>query len=263
MIDMGLLDPEWPLPARGEEIPAWESIENKDEWDLKMAVYAAMIDRMDRNIGRILDKLEQLGKLDNTLILFLSDNGGCAETVHVTPDVPPGQVNSYRSVDPPWANASNTPFRKYKAWNLEGGTCTPFIARWPGVIAPGSITHQVGHIMDILATVIDLCGAKYPQYYGRETVFPMEGRSLAPVFRGEQRKGHDALFWRVGPGRGRAVRQGRWKLVAKDGKNQWELYDMANDRMETKNLAGLHPEKVKEMAELYINWEIRVGITNR
>ena len=187
MLDMGLIDERWKLSPRNEEVPAWEDVDDKDAWDLKMAVYAAMIDRMDQNIGRVLNKLDELGETDNTVILFLSDNGGCAGQAHFTPTIPPGPLESYRSVDPPWANASNTPFRKYKAWDHEGGICTPFIAHWPGVIQNGgSLTHRMGHIIDIMATFVDITGAEYPSSYNDSRVLPMEGTSLLPAFEGKQ-----------------------------------------------------------------------------
>ena len=154
---MGLFDSDFEMSPRDEEVLEWRDVKDKDSWDLTMAVYAAMIDRMDQNIGRVLQKVKELGKEENTLVLFLSDNGGCAGKANYTPDISPGPVESYRSVDPPWANASNTPFRKYKVWDHEGGICTPFIAYWPSVIKrKGEITKQVGHITDIMATFVDI-----------------------------------------------------------------------------------------------------------
>jgi len=278
MIKMGLVDERWGLAPRDARVPPWEDIENRakwdlaalqrrdgtgltsesardrDMWDLKMAVYAAMVDRMDQNIGRIMAKIRQLGKVDNTLVLFLSDNGGCAELIHITQDVPPGPVNSYRSVDPPWANAQNSPFRKYKRWDHEGGISTPLIAHWPNQIKPGQITDQVGHIIDIMATCIELAAAEYPLSYDRHSVLPLEGKSLLPIFRGEQRTGHDALFWQFGTSR--AARAGKWKLVAADA-SRWELYDMVQDRTELHDLAPVHPQVVNELAGQWRGWAVR------
>ena len=258
---LGFFDEDLQLPPRDERVPAWDDVENKDEWDLKMAVYAAMIDRMDQNIGRILAKISALGKQENTLVIFLSDNGGCEGAANYTPEVPPGPVESYRSVDAPWANASNTPFRKYKAWDHEGGICTPFIAYWPKIIKNGGgITDQVGHIIDIMATLADIAGATYPSEYKDRRVLPLEGKSLLPIFRGKQRKGHDALFWQIAPGRHRAVRSGKWKLVSTSKDAHWELYDMQTDRFEMHNLAQTYPQEARELREHYFKWAEKVGI---
>ena len=255
-LDMDLFKKPWEMSPRNPGVPKWEDAENKDEWDLKMAVYAAMIDRMDQNVGRLLDKLEELGADENTLIMFLSDNGGCAERVHKTPDIPPGPVESYRTVDPPWANASNTPFRKYKSWDHEGGISTPFIAWWPKRIEGGGITHQPGHIIDIMATVADVSGTKYPEAYEGRGVLPLEGKSLTPVFDGKERDGHEALFWEFAGSR--AVRKGRWKLVSHRG-DGWELYDMDNDRTELNDLFKEKPDLARELEVLWKEWRQRAA----
>jgi arylsulfatase len=261
---LGLFDPELKLPSRDEIVPAWDDVDRKDHWDLTMAVYAGMIDRMDWNIGRILSKIDDLGKRDNTLILFLSDNGGCKEEVHSTPDIPPGPMESYRSLDPPWANASNTPFRKFKSWDHEGGICTPFIASWPQVIKQkGGVTSQCGHVMDVMATFVDVTGAVYPtEYKGRE-VLPLEGKSLLPVFQGKQRKGHEQLFWQIHPKRHRAVRAGKWKLVSPKAKEPWQLYDLDADRFETNDLAKEHPDIVADLERMYYQWAEKVKMPGR
>ncbi|KPK70728.1 MAG: hypothetical protein AMJ84_07350 [Acidithiobacillales bacterium SM23_46] len=256
MVKMGLIERRWSMSLRDPEVPRWEEVEDKEAWDLKMAVYAAMIDRMDQNIGRILTKIRELGKEDNTLVLFLSDNGGCAEFVHTTPDIPPGPMESYRTVDRPWANASNTPFRKYKSWDHEGGIATPLIACWPRAVEPGQITHQVGHLIDIMATCADVAGAEYPSSFGGNQVLPLEGKSLLPILQGKTREGHKELFWQYR--NTYAVRQGKWKLLGVDT-NPWELYDMEADRTELHDLADEHPEKVKELAALYGAWAKRCG----
>ncbi|MGB2823883.1 MAG: arylsulfatase [Phycisphaerae bacterium] len=254
IVEMGLIDRKYAMSPRDDGVAKWEDVADKEEWDLKMAVYAAMIDRMDQNIGRIMDKVRQLGKEDNTLVLFLADNGGCAERVHKTPNIPPGALPSYRTVDPPWANASNTPFRKYKSWDHEGGIATPLIACWPARIGKGGrITHQVGHIIDIMATCLDAAGAEYPAAYNGEKILPLEGKSLLPIFDGKQRKGHDVLFWQFG--RSRAVREGKWKLVSHGAK--WELYDLAADRTELNDLSSAEPQRVEKMAAMYKAWEAR------
>ena len=280
MIDMGLIREGLELSPRDPRVPAWEQLgdESKwnlnalngrrnlgitseaatdaDLWDLKMAVYAAMVDRMDQNIGRILDKIRDLGVEKNTLILFLSDNGGCAELQNITQDVPPGPANSYRTVDPPWANAQNTPFTKYKRWNYEGGIATPLIAYWPGRIAAGGITREVGHIIDLMATCVDLAGASYPSSFHGETILPMEGLSLSPVFGGASWEKPRTLFWQFGPSR--AARQGPWKIV-RDGHAPWELYDMKTDRTEQNDLAAKHPAVLDALSKLWDAWAHRVN----
>lgn len=216
---------------------------------------------MDQNIGRILQKIRDLGAEDNTLIVFLSDNGGCAEDINHTPAIPPGPVESYRSVDKPWAHASDTPFRKYKATDHEGGICTPFIVQWPGVIKEGGlITHQVSHLIDIMSTFADITGTTYPKIYQDRPVLPMEGRSLLPVLQGKSNGTERTLFWHVNPRRERAVRKGNWKLVAAGPDDPWYLYDMASDRVELNNLADANPQKVTELANLYAKWARRVGL---
>jgi arylsulfatase len=262
MLKLGLFDREFSMSPRDEKVPAWKDVKNKNAWDLKMAVYAAMIDRMDKNIGRVLKKIRELGKEENTLVLFLSDNGGCAGEANYTPDIPPGPVESYRSVDPPWANASNTPFRKYKVWDHEGGISTPLIAYWPRIIKQaGQLTHQTGHIVDMMATCMDVSGAEYPLEYKGQKILPTEGKSLLPLFQGREREGHEALYWQIAPDRDRAVRKEDWKLVAKSPEAPWELYNLQNDRVEMHNLAQQYPEKVKELAEMYNAWSKKVGIT--
>jgi len=259
LIRMGLIDKKWALSARGadthrsfSDIPPWERVEDKRAEDLNMAVYAAMVDRMDRNIGRILNKLKQLKAADDTLVMFLSDNGGCPYERNRTKDIPPGPAESYRTYDSPWANVSNTPFRLYKRFNHEGGNATPFIVRWPAVIKKGgAVTHQVGHIIDVMATCLDVAGAQYPSHYEGRDVTELEGESLLPVFEGRERKGHDAIFWEYM--RNKAVRQGKWKLVTV-GDNPWELYDMQTDRTELNDLSAKMPEKVEELAGLYDAW---------
>lgn len=266
--EMGLAREEWGISERDELSLRWEDVEDKDAWDLKMAVYAAMIDRMDQGIGKVLDKLREIGKEENTLVMFLSDNGGCAEHIERTPDVPPGPVDSYCTVDAPWANASNTPFRRYKVFDHEGGISTPAIARWPAVIRQaGGITHEVGHLIDFMPTFADVAGAEYPSENEHGRVLPMEGRSLAPLFRGEECEPRGPVFWEC---RGcRAARLGRWKIVSEGpgrihvnipiepGREAWELYDMEADRCETHDLSARHPEIVKELDALWKEWNAR------
>lgn len=258
MIQMGLIEPKWPLSPRDERSPAWDDVKNKEAEDLKMAVYAAQIDRMDQGIGKIMDKLQAAGELENTLILFLCDNGGCAEKRNSgSPDAPLGSEESYLSYGLPWAAVSNTPFRLYKQRVHEGGIASPLIACWPNTIRPGQITHQPGHVMDIMATCLDIANAKYPETFKGREITPLEGISLLPAFQGRAEEGHDALYWEhMG---NRAVRQGKWKLVALDGE-RWELYDMEADRSELTDLSIDQPEKAAELVDLYNRWAERCGV---
>ena len=259
LVRLGLIDEKWALSARGadkhrsfSDIPAWEQVENKRAEDLNMAVYAAMVDRMDHNIVRLLKKLKELNAEDDTLVMFLSDNGGCPYERNKSKDVPPGPAESYRTYDSPWANVSNTPFRLYKRFNHEGGNATPFIVRWPSVIRKGGdIAHEVGHIIDVMATCLDVAGVPYPSQYDGHEIVPLEGRSLRPIFEGRRRREHDALFWEYM--RNKAVRKGKWKLVTV-GDNPWQLYDMESDRTEQNDLSATMPEKVEELARLYEAW---------
>ncbi len=278
LIELGLVDRRWPLTPRDAAAPAWADAAHKDWQARRMAVYAAMIDRLDRGVGRIVAKLKAAGQLDNTLILFLSDNGGCAEEIPAawrgtmfpettrdgrptrvgnSPAVLPGPDDVFQSYGLPWANASNTPFRLYKHWVHEGGIATPLIAHWPAVITKSAVTHQPGHVIDIMATCLDVAGAAYPKTYLNRPLVPLEGKSLVPIFRGQTRKGHEAIFWEHEGNR--AVRCGNWKLVS-TATGQWELYDLQADRTELHNLAAKHPEKVKELAARYQAWARRCGV---
>ena len=250
MTRMGIIGPNHELTPRASK--AWEDLseEEKDAEDLKMAVYAAMIDRVDQNLGRLFAKVRELGEWENTLILFLADNGACPEQPNTTPGIPPGPVESYRTVSVGWANASNTPYRQFKSTDYEGGTRTPFIAHWPGVIEPG-MTGQVGHIIDVSATFMDITGAKYPgEINGRSTKMPA-GKSLLPIFKGEEREPHREIYWHFG--RANAVRQGNLKAV-RQGKAAWELYDLVADPTEMRNLAKQRPEELAKLAALWESW---------
>src|SRR6056297_1383517 len=201
-----------------------------------MAIYAAQIDRMDQGIGKVIKKIKELGKKENTLVMFLSDNGACAESGALgnnwwDNDVKPGGVDSYQSYGRCWANASNTPFRYYKKWIHEGGIATPFIAKWPKVIKQKGaiIKGQPGHIIDVMATCCDIANTSYPESFNDSTIIPAKGKSLLPIFKGKNRKGHDIIYWEHMGNVG--VREGNWKLVAEKGE-PWELYDLSQDPVE-------------------------------
>ncbi len=253
----GLINERWPLPARDDRVPPWGEIDNKNRWDLKMAAYAAQVDRMDRGIGRVLDTLEAMGERENTLVFFLADNGAASIGLGKGSDARPGSPDSYMSYHRPWAHLSDTPFRRYKIWTHEGGIATPFIANWPGVIEPGGRSREVGHVMDVMPTVLDAARVEYPKTYRGRSITPMEGRSLLPTFRGSNRPDHDTLHWLHT--NNHAVRQGRWKLVSPDGRETWQLYDMAEDRTETTDHADDRPDKVDTLAARQQEWMDRVG----
>jgi len=282
MVELGIVDASWALSPRDELVRAWED-EPRPEWRARaMEVYAAQVECMDRGIGRILSVLEQHGALANTLVLFLADNGGSAEEAHPLwkgglhvprstragrpvrvgndPRVLPGPEDTYQSYGRPWANASNTPFRLYKHFVHEGGIATPLIAHWPARIADaGALRHRPGHVIDVMATCVDAARASYPRERGGLPVTPMEGESLLAVFeRDDPERG--PLFWEHEGNA--AVRLGRWKLVARHDPagRRWELFDLALDRAETRDLAGAEPERVARLAALWDAWAERCGV---
>ena len=292
---LGLLDERWKVtPQAGD----WSQVENK-AWEARcMEVFAAMIDCMDQGIGRLVETLKKNGQYDNTLILFLQDNGGCAEGMgrngphrpraekptlpalandFLQPDmipkqtrdgfpmrqgngVMPGGADTYIGYGLNWANVSNTPFREYKHWEHEGGISTPLIAHWPKGIAKEAhdkLNATPTHLIDLMATCVDLAGATYPREHNGNAVQPMEGVSLAPAFSGKPIARPQPLFWEHEGNR--AIRSGEWKLVSKHP-GGWELYNINTDRTEMNDLAAQQPERVKEMAALWDAWAKRVGV---
>ena len=211
-----------------------------------MEVFAAMVDVLDRSVGRIVDFLKAKGIFDNTLILFCSDNGACPFERTRGRYLKPWDPKSYWTYDASWAHAGNTPFRLYKQNQHEGGISSPLIAHWPEGLKTkrGAVTDQPGHLIDFMATFIDLTDATYPRQTGDRHIDPLAGKSLLPIFRGERRQGHETLYFHFGTDR--ALRQGPWKLVsAKLGK--WELYNMDADRTELNDLSGKEREQVAAM----------------
>lgn len=254
-----LLDPRWELPELDPKAYDWTTTDQK--WEgRRMAVYAAMVDRMDQGIGRVLGALKELSLETNTVVMFLSDNGSSGEEAggRMTSQLP-GPKSSYMNVGPGWGSAHNTPFRRYKLWVHEGGISTPFIVRWPGVVRPDTLTRQVGHIIDVLPTCLELAGASYPREFGGREILPVEGRSLVGAFKGRELPQPELIFWEQDGNR--AVRQGKWKLVWDDELKRWELYDMEADRTETKDLAAAYPARVKELAAAYDRWAKSTGHT--
>ncbi|MDO8541074.1 MAG: arylsulfatase [Opitutaceae bacterium] len=294
LTQLGLLHAEWqPGPLAGD----WNA-QTRKQWEARcMEVFAAMIDNMDQGIGRVVAELKRSGQLDDTIIMYLNDNGGCAEVMGRQPQkspvpqsltpmaadqlqdrirlpmqtrdgrpvrngagVMPGPADTYVAYGPNWANVSNTPFREYKHWVHEGGISTPLIVHWPkGIPATrkGQFEQQPGHVIDLMATCVDLAGASYPARHHGNAIKPMEGVSLRPAFAGQPLARRGPLFWEHESNR--AIRDGKWKLVAKEGQ-PWELYDMENDRTEMHDLAAKEPARVKELAAKWDAWAARANV---
>ncbi len=260
----GIVDKRWPLSPRDEGVPAWDTLSSKEkeEWDLRMAVYAAQVECMDRNIGRVLDQLRLSGRLDNTLVLFLADNGGCAEEniggEAKAANPVPGGPDSFTSYRRPWANASNTPFRLFKQYTHEGGISAPFIASWAnGIDRRNRFDATPGHVMDVLPTLLDAAGAQAPRQRQSREVLPLEGRSLLPALRGGKAAERPVTGWEHQGHR--ALRMGEWKLVSTYRK-PWELYDLSADRTELNDLSAREPARVAAMQHQYDIWAGRCGV---
>jgi len=253
-LEMGLIDESYRLSEA--TYFDWDTLspEFKQEETRKMEVYAAMIDRMDQNVGRLLKTLELTGRGGNTLILFVSDNGASAEMVHIEDDYGEiGSITRWSSLGPQWANVSNTPFRYFKNYSYEGGINTPLIAYWPGKIVSGSFSRFSGHFIDIMATLVDLTGAAYPLEFNGENITPLQGESLLPAFAGANPERSKPLFWEWS--NGQAVRQGDWKLVRWGKEEPWDLYKVSEDPTEINNQASLHPETVASMEQKFLDWK--------
>ncbi len=275
--ELGLINQDWKLsepdPQQSRltydyEITPWEEVENIARERRRMEVYAAMVDSMDQGIARVMEALERSGIAENTCVIFLSDNGGCAshsgyrnvevKKAHEAYNKElPGSIDTYDYVAQGWGWAQNAPFRRYKVWTHEGGISTPMIVRWPKKIRAGTLTHQVGHIVDFMPTIIEMSGATYPEFREEIEVLPTDGVSLLPVFEGRQRADHDSLFWYLYGNR--AVRKGKWKLVWGSNVKKWELFDMEADRTETNDLAAEHPQIVKKLEAEWLQWARKTG----
>jgi arylsulfatase len=220
----------------------------------KMAVHAAMVDRMDREIGRVVAQLKAMGAFDDTLVFFLSDNGASAEIMvrgdgH-DPHAECGTGATFLSIGPGWSSLANTPFRRHKTWVHEGGIATPFIVHWPkGIAARGELRHAPGHVIDLVPTILEAAGGTPPNQWDGKPVPPAPGKSLVPLFARDGTVTRDALWW-LHEGN-RALRVGDWKIVAAGKDGPWELYDLGADRPETRDLARQQPEKVRELAAVW------------
>ena len=279
MLELGLVKEDWKLSPRDERINAWGKDQPDGKWHARqMATYAAMITRMDHGIGRILESLRQSGRFENTLFLFLSDNGGCEEEVKVPSvhrfakpgqdtsrwgnrtDVPAGPAGTFQSYGIPWANVSNTPFRWYKSEVHEGGIATPLVVHWPAGITSsrrGNLVREPGHLIDLMATCVDVGGASYPKARGSRVVRPMEGVSLVPAFKGSPLRREQPIFFEHEGNR--AIRDGQWKLVRLKNR-PWELYNLENDRTELNDLAESQPEMAKELRDKWNTWAKRADV---
>jgi len=267
--ELGILQADQRVAARDPEVPLWENLtyDQKQLWKAKMEVYAAMLDRVDQSIARLLSKLKELKKDDNTLIVFISDNGaqgGYAGNARkpTRNSGPIGTAGSYDYQEQPWANVSNTPLRHYKNNMHEGGISSPFIAWYPKKIKAGTLVQGTGHIIDIAPTFYELAKATYPVNYHNVKPNALAGKSLAPVLFGQTTEVNrgEPLFWeRAG---NRAVHKGKWKLVSTFPSYTWELYDLETDRGETTDLAAKFPAVVNELSMDYFQWTERTGVVD-
>lgn len=260
LIHEKILTGDQQLSPRLSSIPPWDSVEDKTFWTDRMEVHAAMIDRMDQGIGKIMQAIKARGNFENTLVVFLSDNGGSAENITGRglndPTVPVGDKGSYVAYREPWALASSTPWQRYKLWLNEGGISTPMVAHWPSYIKnKGDVLHYPAQLMDILPTLLDIEGITPTGTPGRWK--SPDGVSLLPVFTGEMKERDSPIFWEYN--HQKVVRANNWKILAyKD--QPWRLFDLARDRIESRDLSGSHPELVDSLASLYTQWARSMNI---
>ena len=284
--ELGIIPEGWELSPRPAGVHAWQTDPHKAWQAERMAAYAAQVESIDRGLGELLETLQSAGKADNTLVLFLSDNGaapdgglaptaggfgfspgarndrwrkdGLAIRPGSGPDNLPGAHDTFAAYGQAWANLSNTPLRGTKLTGYEGGIRTPLVARWPAVIHQrGALTAQVGHVIDIMATCLEIAGTQYPaEFHGRRPL-PLEGKSLVPILQGRPRPGHEMLCWSVP--QHDAIRMGRWKAVRPKGGGPWQLFDLEADGTETVDLAQAEPGRTQELAARFEAWSKRVG----
>ncbi len=284
--ERGVIPTGWELSPRPSSVHDWKTDPYQDWQAERMAVYAAQVAAMDRGVGELLETVQKAGKADNTLVMFLSDNGaapdgGVAPTTGgfgftpqgkndrwrkdgvpirpgSGPDNLPGPHDTFAAYGLAWANVSNTPLRSTKLTGYEGGIRTPLVVRWPAVIRQGgALTDQVGHVIDIMATCLDVARKEYPAEFDGRKPLPLEGSSLLPIFQGRQRQGHEMLCWSVP--QHHVVRMGRWKAIRPGSGGAWQLYDLGADGTETVDLAASQPERTKELAARFEEWLQRVG----
>lgn len=277
-VGLGILSDTWTISPAGPEASDWADSPDQAWERERMKVFAAQVAALDRAVGRVVDTLERLGIAEDTFIMFLSDNGGSAETLGSEGDGPirprrtrsgeqmhggnvvglrPGGEATYMSYGGAWAAASNSPFRRYKHWVHEGGISTPFIACWPGTVPEGVISHEPAHLVDVMATCIDVAGASYPGIRSGQRIVPLEGQSFRAALSGQASDRVGGIFWEHEGNR--AVRLGDLKLVSAHG-TPWELYRMDLDRTETDDLASRHPVDVRALSSLWEDWARRAGV---
>jgi len=272
LVASGLIPTSSPLSPRDGRAVAWSQSTHQD-WEAdRMAAYAAQVDSLDQSVGRILAALKEARVDQETLVIFLSDNGASDQPMNTALDKPgrtwrldgkptsvgnipanaPGNPDTFTTAGPAWANLSNAPFRRHKQSNYEGGIATPCIVRWPAAIREnGATSNELAHIVDVMATCLDVAAVPYPnEFHGRD-VAPICGISLLQIFHGKQRDGHASLCWATSGCR--AVREGNWKLVA-DKERPWELYDLSVDRTELHDLAATYPDRVIHLDEIFHKW---------
>lgn len=270
--ELGILTENQSIAQHDPDVPSWNKLtyDEKQFWKAKMEVYAAMVDRMDQNVGKILDKLNELKKDKNTLVIFLSDNGAQGGFTSYSPlrrglvrnSGPVGTAGSFDYQEQNWAYLSNTPLRHYKNNFHEGGFGTSFIGWYPKRIKPGSIAKGTGHLIDLAPTFYELAGISYPTSYKGVKANPLVGKSLLPVLFGQASEVDrgEPIFWeRAG---NRAVRKGKWKIVSTYPSYKWELYDIEKDRGETTNLADTRPDIVNQLSAAYVRWADRTGVVD-
>lgn len=280
MIARGALEKPWAISPRDPLAPDWSSVADRDWEDRRMAVYAAMVDRMDQGVGRVCQTLERLGIAEDTLIFFLSDNGGCAELLAEDgwsrrypdrlpngetmlagnrPSLRPGGPTTFMSYDLPWANVSNAPFRLYKHWVHEGGISTPLLVHWPNGIAARGFVHAPHHVIDIMPTILEVTGAPYPEDLGGHAVQPLDGESMASLFGDPDATREQPIFWEHEGNA--ALRLGEWKLVREFGQD-WELYNMIEDRTELDDLSSKNAELRARLVGDYERWAQSIGVAD-
>jgi arylsulfatase A-like enzyme len=281
-----LVPAAWKLSPRSSSVRDWQTDANKEWQAERMAVYAAQVAAIDRGVGQLLQALEEAGEVENTLVMFLSDNGAAPDgglapsrsgfgfgpsSTNANwrkdgipirpgsgPNNQPGPHDTFAAYGLAWANVSNTPLRGTKLGAYEGGIRTPLVVRWPNEIRDqGGITRQPGHVIDFMATCLDVADASYPTNFDGRKPLPVEGKSLLPIFRGDQRESHAELCWSVP--RHHAIRVGKWKAVRPRKGGPWQLFDLESDGTETSDLAEREPERVKEMASRFDAWLTRVN----
>ncbi len=270
-VAMGIFDEDFDIAPRDSNVRPWSEVDaqQKKDSDYRMAVYAAQMYSVDYGVGKIMDAIRDNGELDNTLIIFLSDNGACAEPYNEfgggeMSDINDPDNGGIVSYGRGWANLSNTPFREYKNRPQEGGIATPMIAHWPDGInsdLEGAFVRDVAHIIDFMPTVLEISGAEYPRIYRNELIHPYEGESLTPFFTDGEREAPEFYFFEHS--QNCAVRMGDWKIIGRYAEWNWELYNIVDDRNELNNLASKHPEIVDEMAQAWERWALRVNAAPR